>query len=258
MPIAEAILPHLPFLRRYSRALNGAQGSGDAYVRACLEAIVADPDHLDLERSPRVELYRIFHAIWNSSHIPDPDEFVSDDEAELSRRLRRLMPLQRQALLLTAMEGFTIDEVADILGIGRAHVPGLVEHAMASIVDHPPTEILIIEDEPVISLDLCSIIEDMGHRVAAVATTRAEAVTAARTARPGLVLADIQLADQSSGIDAVKDILSDEALPVIFITAYPERLLTGERPEPTFLISKPFAGNAVKAAINQALYLTLH
>lgn len=258
MSTAEAILPHLPFLRRYSRALNGSQASGDAYVRACLEAIVADPDQMDAGRSPRVELYRIYHAIWNSSHVPDPDEMTSKDEAELSRRLRRLLPLQRQALLLTAMEGFTTDEVGDILGVERAHVSELVERAMESIVDHPPTEVLIIEDEPVISLDLCSIVEDMGHRVAAVARTRAEAIDAARTARPGLVLADIQLADQSSGIDAVKDILSDEALPVIFITAYPERLLTGERPEPTFLISKPFAGNAVKAAISQALYLTLH
>lgn len=258
MTIAEAILPHLPFLRRYSRALNGSQSGGDAYVRACLEAIVADPDHMDLGRSPRVELYRIFHIIWNSSHIPDPDEYIRDDEAELSRRLRRLMPLQRQALLLTAMEGFGLDEVATILAIDHEHVAELVEYAMETLVDHPPTKVLIIEDEPVISLDLCSIIEDMGHYVAAVATTRAEAVDAARMARPDLVLADIQLADQSSGIEAVRDILSDGSLPVIFITAYPERLLTGERPEPTFLISKPFAGNAVKAAISQALYLTVH
>ncbi|HEY8353361.1 MAG TPA: response regulator [Sphingomonadales bacterium] len=258
MTIAEAILPHLPYLRRYSRALNGSQGSGDAYVRACLEAIVADPELMNLDHSPRTELYRIYHAIWNSSQVPDPDERAAVDEAELSRRLRRLVPVQRQALLLSAMEGFSSDEVADILGVDRALVPELVASALQSIVDHPPTEILIIEDEPVISLDLRSIVEDMGHRVTAVATTRAEAVNAARLARPGLVLADIQLADQSSGIDAVKDILADESLPVIFITAYPERLLTGERPEPTFLISKPFEGDAVKAAISQALYLSLH
>jgi CheY-like chemotaxis protein len=68
------------------------------------------------------------------------------------------------------------------------------------------------------------------------------------------VLADIQLADGSSGIDAVKDILARLDVPVIFITAFPERLLTGERPEPTFLITKPFQRSTVKAAISQALF----
>ena len=43
-------------------------------------------------------------------------------------------------------------------------------------------------------------------------------------------------------------------MPVIFITAFPERLLTGERPEPTFLITKPFQPETVKAAIGQALF----
>ena len=72
---------------------------------------------------------------------------------------------------------------------------------------------------------------------------------------PGLVLADIQLADGSSGLDAVDDILEIDSVPVIFITAYPERLLTGERPEPTFLVTKPFATESVKATIAQALLL---
>ena len=76
----------------------------------------------------------------------------------------------------------------------------------------------------------------------------------ARQSPPGLVLADIQLADDSSGIDAVRDILAEFSVPVIFITAFPERLLTGERPEPTFLITKPFQRSTVKAAIAQALF----
>ena len=70
-----------------------------------------------------------------------------------------------------------------------------------------------------------------------------------------MVLADIQLADGSSGIDAVNEILHSRfEVPVIFITAYPERLLTGERPEPTFLITKPFLPDMVKALVSQALF----
>jgi CheY-like chemotaxis protein len=105
-----------------------------------------------------------------------------------------------------------------------------------------------------IAMDIESIVRDLGHNVTGVAVTRDEAVAQARKSTPGLVLADIQLADDSSGIDAVKDILSEFSVPVIFITAFPERLLTGTRPEPTFLITKPFQRSTVKAAISQALF----
>jgi CheY-like chemotaxis protein len=114
--------------------------------------------------------------------------------------------------------------------------------------------VLIIEDEPIIAMDIETIVRDLGHNVTGVAVTRDEAVAQARQSPPGLVLADIQLADDSSGIDAVKDILAEFSVPVIFITAFPERLLTGTRPEPTFLITKPFQRSTVKAAIAQALF----
>jgi len=114
--------------------------------------------------------------------------------------------------------------------------------------------ILIIEDEPIIAMDLEALVEGLGHRVVGIARTRTEAVTAARRTGPGLILADIQLADGSSGLDAVNDILGDFDVPVIFITAYPERLLTGARPEPAFLITKPFRPETLKAIISQALF----
>jgi len=114
--------------------------------------------------------------------------------------------------------------------------------------------VLIIEDEPVIAADIEALVQELGHRICDIAATRQEAVEAAKRDAPGLVLADIQLADGSSGVDAVKEILSVHEAPVIFITAFPERLLTGERPEPTFLITKPFQPETVKAAIGQALF----
>ncbi len=103
-------------------------------------------------------------------------------------------------------------------------------------------------------MDIESIVRELGHDVTGIAVTRDEAVAQAERDRPDLVLADIQLADDSSGIDAVADILLDGDIPVIFITAFPERLLTGERPEPAFLITKPFHAHSVKAAISQALF----
>jgi hypothetical protein len=62
------------------------------------------------------------------------------------------------------------------------------------------------------------------------------------------------LADGSSGLEAVNDLLTTLEVPVIFITAYPERYLTGERPEPTFLISKPYQASTVSALVSQALF----
>ena len=49
MKLAANIAPHLPFLRRFSRALTGNQNSGDAYVVAVLEALIADPTKFDTE-----------------------------------------------------------------------------------------------------------------------------------------------------------------------------------------------------------------
>lgn len=125
---------------------------------------------------------------------------------------------------------------------------------MSDIARETSTEVLIIEDEPVIALDIANIVKELGHKVIQIASTRDEAIQAARKRKPGLILADIKLADDSSGIDAVKSILTQIQVPVIFITAYPERLLTGDRPEPTFLISKPFLTDTVKVAISQALF----
>ncbi len=252
MALAHAIAEHLPYLRRYARALCGTQMSGDAYVRACLEAVVADSSVLDAQLSPRVALYRLFHRIWNSSDL-QPGA-VSESAGAVEKRLSQLPPTSRQALLLTAMEGFSIGETAHILGVlEEQQVKQMVGDAVRAISDQPRTQVLIIEDEPIISLDLQSIVREMGHSVAAIATTRDEAVQAARKTSPGLVLADIKLADGSSGIDAVRQILSEVDVPIVFITAYPERLLTGERPEPTFLVTKPFVPETVRVAISQAL-----
>jgi CheY-like chemotaxis protein/DNA-directed RNA polymerase specialized sigma24 family protein len=258
MALSHAIAEHLPYLRRYARALCGTQKSGDAYVRACLEAIVADTSVLDPTASPRVGLYRLFHTLWATTNL-DARGVASTagaGSASVEKRLGQLTPAHRQALLLTAMEGFNVSDTARILGVAEDQVRDMVGQAVREISNQPSTKVLIIEDEPIISLDLQSIVREMGHTVAAIATTRDEAVRAARKTEPGLVLADIKLADGSSGIDAVRQILSEVQVPIVFITAYPERLLTGERPEPTFLVTKPFVPETVRVAVSQALLFT--
>jgi CheY-like chemotaxis protein len=130
----------------------------------------------------------------------------------------------------------------------------LVEEAGRELAAEIATNVLIIEDEPLIAFDLEGLVESLGHQVLGIARTHTEAVSLAQAKRPGLILADIQLADGSSGLDAVNELLEAFEVPVIFITAYPERFLTGERPEPAFLIAKPFQPATVSAIISQALF----
>jgi CheY-like chemotaxis protein len=153
-----------------------------------------------------------------------------------------------------AVEEFSPAEIADILGVSDQEVSSLIDQAGREIAEQVATDVLIIEDEPLIAMDIQALVQSLGHRVDAVARTRTEALSAVDKKKPGLVLADIQLADGSSGLDAVNDMLESFSVPVVFITAYPERLLTGERPEPAFLITKPFQTETVKAVISQALF----
>lgn len=255
MSLSDKIAQELPYLRRFARALSGSQDSGDAYVVAMLETLVADQAVFPHDLPTRVAVYRTFLKIWRSVGHNLLDHAGSAEPTQApDRKLVSITQLPRQAFLLLAVEGFKVDEAAQVLEITPAEVSRLIEKAGVEIAEQVATSILIIEDEPLIALDLADIVTSIGHEVCATASTRATAVAAFARTRPGLVLADIQLADGSSGLDAVNEILSSFEVPVIFITAYPERLLTGTRPEPTFLINKPFSPDTVKAIISQALF----
>ena len=255
MSIATAVAPHLPYLRRFARALTGGQASGDAYVVAVLEAFIEDPSAFARDLPARIALYRAFVKVWDSISLnTDAGEASPDDADSADCNLDAITPRPRQAFLLMALEGFSISEAAQVLDLPVQDVKTLIDQAGAEIAEQIAADILIIEDEPLIAMDLESLVTEVGHRVLGVARTHAEAVAAVATRQPSLVLADIQLADGSSGLEAINEILNTINVPVIFITAYPERLLTGQKPEPTFLITKPFQPETVKAVISQALF----
>ena len=259
MSLGEEIRGHLPFLRRYARALTGSQHHGDNFVHVLLEVIVAAPEEFHSGHGTRIDLYRGFHRIWESAYIEDGEGDDNDENPIVraaNQRLAQITPLGRQILLLTALEGFSVGEAAAITGTDPDTVDVLLAEAVGDLDRESRTSVLIIEDEPLIAMELEQIVRDLGHTVAGIATTHDDAIAAFESTDAGLVLADIQLADGSSGIDAVQDILAIAPVPAIFITAFPERLLTGGRVEPTFLISKPFRENTVRAAISQSLLFT--
>jgi CheY-like chemotaxis protein len=246
MSLRDVVGAQLPYLRRYARAITGSQRLGDAAVRETLEALIEAPGEFDIEAPPRRELFRFFHRIWNESSLA-PVDMPTRDGTVAS------LPLAaRQALLLTAVEGFSESEAAQVLGM-EPKTMDLITDAREAITRAHTGRVMIIEDESIIAMHLRSIVASLGHEVAGVVRTHQEAVRLAGETMPDLILADINLADGSSGIEAVKEILEEQSVPVIFITAYPERLLTGERPEPAYLITKPFEPETVAATIWQAL-----
>ena len=261
--IATTVAQQLPYLRRYARALTGSQGTGDRYAEAALMAILEDRSTWDVSLPAKAALFRVFNMIWASSGSPVEEGESGGLHARAQAHLRRLTPNTREALLLHTIEEFGYDDIGAIMGIPTSEARDFVEIAEREMQDSVTGKVLVIEDEAIIAMDIQSIVADMGHAITGVARTRQMAFDVGRRERPDLILADIQLADNSSGIDAVNDLLKHFGdIPVIFITAFPERLLTGDKPEPAFLISKPYTEEQVRSAVSQAMFFasteTLH
>ncbi|MEP5938048.1 MAG: response regulator [Erythrobacter sp.] len=256
MSLGDQVAAHLPYLRRYARALTGSQATGDAFVRATLEAALADGAVKQSLEGGRVPLYRAFNKVWSSAYleVSAESDASTQHEAAARERLGAITPLNRQALLLTTLEDFSVEQTGEVMDLDPQSVQSLVQEAVEEIDREKTTSVLIIEDEPLISMQLEDLVTSLGHEICGTAATRTQAQEVVAEKTPGLVLADIQLADGSSGLDAVDDILAIGTVPVVFITAYPERLLTGDRPEPTYLVTKPFQEQAVRTAISQALF----
>lgn len=256
MSLTARVAIHLPLLRRFARAVTGSQTSGDAYVAAMLEALIADISIMPKEDDEKVAVFKLFISVFDRLDVTlKPIETPFAWEKRAAHNLLNLPKRERIAFLLMALEGFSSANAAAVLNVSEAEFSRLIDEATRQISEQVVTDVMIIEDEPLIALDIEQMVEELGHTVTGIARTHTEAVKLYAETKPKLVLADIQLADGSSGIDAVNDILkTDSSIPVIFITAFPERLLTGERPEPAFLVTKPFNPDMVKALISQALF----
>ncbi len=258
--LAKQIGRYLPYLRRYARAITGSQEAGDQAVKLGLQGLLqGGPGGVD--SNLRMALYRALHDVIREQMTPPGtrgegaggNEQLLANGGILAYRVENLTPPKRQVLVLTSLESFSLEEAAAIMRLEPQQATALLDEAKADLRSQRATRILIIEDEPIIALDIATTVERSGHTVVGFASTHKEAVALAREHRPELVLADIQLADDSSGLEAVREILAGADVPVIFITAFPERLLTGERPEPTFLITKPFDSDTLHISISQAL-----
>ncbi|MDB2439695.1 response regulator [Hellea sp.] len=243
---------HIPFLRRFARALTGSQEDGDHLVELVLEPLVCTKSSERGEVPAKLHLHRVFYKVWlqSEANLGAKTESVLDT----GYRVRKLAPRERYAFLLNALENLTDDEISFVIDLDISDVIELLARAEVDISRELRTSILIIEDEPIIASDIEAIVGDMGHTVSGIAATQTSALDLTRDHEPGIIISDVKLADGSSGMDAVTDILKEYKIPVIFVTAFPESLLTGNKPEPAYLISKPFVPENLRAAISQVLF----
>ena len=252
--MSEAISRTLPFLRRYARAVTGSQKRGDEWVRLCAEVVMQQPDLVAKAEDTKLGVFTLFHRLQQPFGSLDQAGSENSVSGRLKESLTDMAPLQRQVLLLTVLEGFTVADAAKILGIDTEKAERSLDEARRELQRVAAVRVLVIEDEAVIALDVADIVRNAGHEVVGIAATEKTAVELAKKHSPHLVLADIQLRGSDSGISAVKKIMGSMTVPVIFVTGYPERLLTGAQVEPVFVISKPFDPDLLRAAIAQALH----
>ncbi len=253
--LSESITRTLPFLRRYARAVSGSQKRGDEWVRLCAEVAVQQPELIGKTADTKLGVFKLFHSLQQPfGRLDQPGSGGDSVSGRLKESLTDMAPLPRQVLLLTVLEGFTVGDAAEILGIDIDAAESSLREARDELRRVASVRILVIEDEAIIALDVADIVRNAGHEVVGIAATEKAAVELAKKHSPHLVLADIQLRGADSGISAVNEIMKAMTVPVIFVTGFPERLLTGKRVEPAFVISKPFDPDLLRAAIAQALH----
>ncbi|MBV8096796.1 MAG: response regulator [Acetobacteraceae bacterium] len=240
----EELIRALPFARRYARALTGNQTIGDRLVAEALRELMAMPT---APEDARVDLYRGVTA-----------QFDRLSGAAGGRVQHGLSLKQRQLLLLTSLEEVAVEDAAPIIAMSTREAARQLSEARDRLRAAAAADVMIIEDEPVIAMDLEELVQSCGHRVVGVASSEGEAVEMARRTRPGLILADINLGIGGDGKHAVERILLGHHAPVIFVTAYPERLLSGERTEPTYVITKPFEPLTLAITTYQAVTGGVH
>ncbi|WP_298361187.1 response regulator [uncultured Litoreibacter sp.] len=240
----------MPYLRRYGRALTGCQTTGDTLAAKARRSARTMPLPLSA-RAVRILMFTELHNAWSELRAH------SLSQREARRRMGRLTRNSRETLLLRAIEEFSFAEIAKILNLDEAQAEQLFEVALAEAPYKSGTRVLIVEDDPMVAMDMSACLSDMGCQVVGVARTAAEAVELAGNSPPELIIASLLLADKSSGLEAARRITAQNPrTDAVFVTPYPERLLTGTTQEPVFIITTPYLQDQVRSAVTQSFLLS--
>jgi signal transduction histidine kinase len=153
----------------------------------------------------------------------------------------------------TSAQNLSLSEILSRRGLGAKPV-----ETTNNQNSEPPKKlrILIVEDERIVARDLQVRLTNLGYSINGTASSKQEALTAARQNRPDLVLMDIRLNGVPEGIDAARELRSNFNLPVIYLTGHSDNatLSQARTTEPFGYILKPFENRELVAAIETAVY----
>src|SRR5690606_35941400 len=115
-------------------------------------------------------------------------------------------------------------------------------------------KILIVEDQLIITMDLEYMLEELGYQVCGISTCYEDAISAIKRSQPDLVLIDIILAGEKTGIDLAHEINRTYHIPFIFLSSHADRstIEAAKSTNPAGYIVKPFNRNDVYASIEIA------
>lgn len=118
------------------------------------------------------------------------------------------------------------------------------------------TRVLVVEDESIVARDIGNMLLGLGYDVVSIVSTAKESVLTARTARPDIVLMDILLQGERTGVEAAGQIYKQFNIPVVYLTAYADEitLQRAKKTEPFGYLLKPFEERELQTTIEIALY----
>ena len=197
------LMSHLPYLRRYARALTGSAARGDALVTRALEQFLDGDDGTDSGTPLRLALYTRLNELADEAggppeHASHPVEVALSTLAEADRRL----------YLLVNLEDVSLADAADTLRLAPEAAVERLNHSREVVRAHLTAVILIVEDDAIIAFDLAETVRGMGHIVCGNATTMDEALALAAEHTPTLALMDIRLAEGDNGVEVAREQLS--------------------------------------------------
>jgi len=242
MAVNTTIALELPSLRRFARSMTGSQRAGDVYVSCMLDRLLLDPGLVSRGHPVKISLFRQLASILASACESTQPTGYRAFELRAHRA--------RQAWLLFAVEQMTVEEIAIVLDLGVSDIRGLLTGVAREVKQQSRAHVVIMEDDGALGLELAAMVERLGHEVAGIAQSSQKALTIIASLQPDLVIAEAHLLQSASK-------RGDLATTTICMSARPEELLTGLRPEPAFVLTKPFDVLPVEAMISQAQMSTV-
>lgn len=236
-------------LRRFLRAINIDTVWAEEWLRLTYASPTTDEALSETSTaSAKFQVFSDFYDYWNAQEDGEAEALPFTDD-RLRRFVPNLPPKEDQILLLCDFVGFSLKEAASLLHVSVEDAETLLTDGRKLTRDLPPMSVLILEDHGLIAQDLSDIVGETGLSVIGVASNEADAIRIARQNWPDIIVTDQMLEDGDTGLQAIEKLRPDGEFAAIYVTAYPDEVLTGLDEEPAIIVAKPFKPEAIRAAL---------